>query len=81
MSDLNQQIHDIRKPLNIISMQAELIKMLTESSENSAQLEASANKIIQNSKHCSELLQHLFESISADHHGDKAKVNAKHKGE
>lgn len=81
MSDLNQQIHDIRKPLNIISMQAELIKMLTESSENSAKLEASANKIIQNSKHCSELLQHLFESISAEQQGDKATLNAKHKGE
>lgn len=81
MSDLNQQIHDIRKPLNVISMQAELIKMLTESSENSAKLEASANKIIQNSKHCSELLQCLFERISAEQQDNNATVNAKHKGE
>lgn len=81
MSDLNQQIHDIRKPLNIISMQAELIKMLTESSENSDKLEASANKIIQNSKYCSELLQHLFESLSAEQQGDKVALNTKLKSE
>jgi signal transduction histidine kinase len=81
MSDLNQQIHDIRKPLNIISMQAELIKMLAESSQHNAKLEASANKIIQNSKHCSELLQNLFESISAGQLGDKATLNEQQKSE
>lgn len=81
MSDLNQQIHDIRKPLNIISMQAELIKMLAESSQNSAKVEASANKIIQNSKHCSELLQNLFDSISAGQLGDNATLNEQQKSE
>jgi len=81
MSDLNQQIHDIRKPLNIISMQAELIKMLAESSENNAKLEASANKIIQNSKQCSELLQNLFESVSAQQQGGKTTLSAKREGE
>lgn len=63
MSKLNQKIHDIRKPLNTISMQAELIKMIAESSENSPQLQAAANKIILNSKACSELLQQLYEDI------------------
>lgn len=62
MSSLQQQIHDIRKPLNTINMQAELIKMLVETSEFAPQVEAAATKIIQNSKHCSELLQVLFDN-------------------
>ena len=66
MSKLNQQIHDIRKPLNTISMQAELIKMLAEASEDSPKIQAAANKIIQNSKACSELLQQLFEDNNPD---------------
>jgi signal transduction histidine kinase len=65
MSSLQQQVHDIRKPLNTISMQAELIKMLIESSDISPKVEAAANKIIQNSKDCSELLQQLYESLGS----------------
>lgn len=68
MSDLPQKIHDIRKPLNTISMQAELIKMLTEASESAPQLAAAANKIILNSKQCSEMLQDLFELIETQGH-------------
>lgn len=66
MTNINQQIHDIRKPLNSISMQAELIKMLSEACENSPKLQESANKIIQNAKHCSELLQVMFDDISSN---------------
>jgi len=65
MSDkLNQQIHDIRKPLNIISMQAELIRMINESGSNQNKIEDAANKIIQNARQCSELLQDMFEQMS-----------------
>lgn len=65
MIDLEQNIHDIRKPLNTISMQAELIKMFVEASDNSPKLLEAANKIILNSKQCSELLQSLFEEIES----------------
>jgi len=64
MSDLNQQIHDIRKPLNTISMQAELIKILVDTSNSDPKLTEAANKIIQNSKQCSDMLQALYEDIS-----------------
>jgi signal transduction histidine kinase len=65
MSDLQQNIHDIRKPLNTISMQAELIKMLVEASDKSPKLIEAASKIILNSKQCSDLLQNLFEEIES----------------
>lgn len=63
MSHLQQKIHDIRKPLNTISMQAELIKMISEASENSPTLAEASNKIIANSKRCSEMLQELYEEL------------------
>ena len=61
MSDLGHKIHDVRKPLNAISMQAELIKMLIEDSENGDKVEQAASKIIEHAKLCSELLQGLFD--------------------
>ncbi|WP_412971606.1 histidine kinase dimerization/phospho-acceptor domain-containing protein [Glaciecola sp. MF2-115] len=64
MSDLNQKIHDIRKPLNSITMQAELIKMINKSADNQAKVGESADKIIENAQLCSQLLQDLFESLS-----------------
>jgi len=78
MSSLPQQIHDIRKPLNTISMQAELIKMLVETSEVSPQVEAAANKIIQNSKQCSELLQALYENTDAPSPNNTLNNDCKH---
>lgn len=64
MTDLNKRIHDIRKPLNNISMQAELIKMLAELGDNQEKINLSAEKIIHNAKQCSEMLQILFEDVS-----------------
>jgi signal transduction histidine kinase len=64
MSDLAKKIHDIRKPLNTITMQAELIKMLSEAGASNEKIEESANKIIQNARQSSELLQAIYESAS-----------------
>nr|WP_136250476.1 histidine kinase [Ningiella ruwaisensis] len=57
MSDLSKQIHDARRPLNNISMQAELIKMLSDESEQAEGIQAAADKIIQYCQQCSEQLQ------------------------
>lgn len=46
-------------------MQAELIKMLVEGNEHSPKLVEAANKIIVNSKQCSDLVQNLFEEIES----------------
>lgn len=56
---INQKIHDIRKPLNSISMQAELIKILVESNAESSDIITATEKIIANTKECSALLQTL----------------------
>lgn len=66
MSELQKQLHDIRKPLNNISMQAELVKMLTESAASSDKISDSANKIIVNAKECSNMLQALFEYLEKE---------------
>lgn len=59
MDGLAKKIHDARRPLNNISMQAELIKMLVESNENAEEVEAAANKIVQYCQECSEQLQSI----------------------
>jgi len=56
---LDKQIHEMRKPLNGISMQAELIKMLAENSPENAKILVAAAKIIENAKACSSMLQDL----------------------
>ncbi len=61
MSDKQKIIHDLRKPLNTISMQAELIKMLTETHPNGDKVDIAAKKIIENAKLCSNMLQTLFD--------------------
>ncbi|MBQ4833973.1 histidine kinase [Pseudoalteromonas sp. MMG010] len=65
MSNLNKQVHDIRKPLNAISMQAELIKMLIEmqTPDSSNKVTAAATTIIEQAKLCSTQLQTLFEYL------------------
>lgn len=73
MIDLNERIHDIRKPLNNISMQAELVKMINEASNNEEKLGTAAEKIIQNAKLCSEMLQALFEDLNANQSSLKSK--------
>lgn len=59
MEDLSTFIHDARKPLNGISMQAEFIKMLIETYPDNEKVVVAANKIIANAKQCSEILQQL----------------------
>lgn len=70
MSKYQKRLHDIRKPLNTISMQAELIRMLAEQmtlgGEAAPKFDAAALKIIANSKECSQQLQDLFEEIEND---------------
>ncbi|MBF7073419.1 histidine kinase [Glaciecola sp. MH2013] len=70
MSKYQKELHDIRKPLNTISMQAELIRMLIEPLSNSGlpneKLDTAALKIIAAAKECSEQLQDLFEEINND---------------
>lgn len=61
MSKLHTKIHDIRKPLNSICMQAELIKMLSESAPENEKLQTAASKIIEHSKSCSLMLQTLYD--------------------
>ncbi|MEH8021641.1 histidine kinase dimerization/phospho-acceptor domain-containing protein [Rheinheimera metallidurans] len=57
---LEKQIHDIRKPLNRISMQAELIKLVLENQLPAAKLAEAADKILQSCQECSQLLQDLI---------------------
>jgi hypothetical protein len=65
MGDIGQHIHDARRPLNNISMQAELIKMLAQGSEHEAALLEAADKISQYCQDCSESLQSLHCSVKS----------------
>ncbi|ARD44268.1 histidine kinase [Colwellia sp. PAMC 21821] len=56
-SDINQLIHDTRAPLNRISMQAELIKMVIENDMPKEKALAAVNKIIVACQDCSNSLQ------------------------
>lgn len=58
---LAQQIHDIRKPLNRISMQAELIKLVLENNLPPEQAIQAVDKILQSCQDCSQLLQNLLQ--------------------
>jgi signal transduction histidine kinase len=62
MDAIAQKIHDARRPLNNISMQAELIKMLVDASEHEQGVKEAADKIIQYCQDCSEQLQSLHQS-------------------
>jgi signal transduction histidine kinase len=70
MSKYQTRLHDIRKPLNTMSMQAELIRMITEQmdvdSATKDKLEAAAIKIIDNAKDCSGQLQDMFDEMNND---------------
>lgn len=54
---LSQQIHDARKPLNRISMQAELIKLVLENDLDKAKAITAVEQIIQSCQDCSKQLQ------------------------
>ena len=56
---LAQQIHDIRKPLNRISMQAELIKLVLENNLPPQKAIEAVDKILQSCQDCSQLLENL----------------------
>lgn len=59
---LAQQIHDIRKPLNRISMQAELVKLVLENNLPPDKAIEAVDKILQSCQDCSQLLQDLQDS-------------------
>ncbi|MEJ6473561.1 histidine kinase dimerization/phospho-acceptor domain-containing protein [Pseudoalteromonas piscicida] len=58
---LAKLVHDARKPLNQISMNAELIKLMAEQPNSEQQIVDIANTIISATKECSALLQTLVE--------------------
>ncbi|WP_462154112.1 histidine kinase [Pseudoalteromonas piscicida] len=59
--ELAKLVHDARKPLNQISMNSELIKLIAEQPDSQQQIIEIANTIIKATKECSELLQTLVE--------------------
>ena len=62
-NDINQLIHDTRAPLNRISMQAELIKMVLENDMPKENALVAVNKIIIACQDCSMSLQDVTEFI------------------
>ena len=62
--ELAKQVHDIRKPLNRISMQAELIKLVLENNLPPQKAIEAVDKILQSCQDCSQLLQSLLEPSS-----------------
>lgn len=62
VAELAKQVHDIRKPLNRISMQAELIKLVLEKNLPQQQAIDALDKILQSCQDCSQLLEKLSSS-------------------
>lgn len=63
--DINQLVHDTRGPLNRISMQAELIKMVLENDMPKEKAIAAVNKIITACQDCSKSLQDVTEFLQS----------------
>lgn len=59
---LNKLVHDARAPLNRISMNAELIKLVLENDMPKEKALEALNKIISNCQQCSESLQIIVDS-------------------
>ena len=59
---LNKLVHDARAPLNRISMNAELIKLVLENDMPKEKALDALNKIITNCQQCSESLQKITDS-------------------
>jgi len=59
---LNKLVHDARAPLNRISMNAELIKLVLENDMPKEKALEALNKIISNCQQCSESLQKIVHS-------------------
>ena len=62
VAELAKQVHDIRKPLNRISMQAELIKLVLENNLPPQKAIEAVDKILQSCQDCSHLLQSLLDT-------------------
>ncbi|KPH60745.1 histidine kinase [Pseudoalteromonas porphyrae] len=65
MSDkepLNKLVHDARAPLNRISMNAELIKLVLENDMPKDKAIAALDKIISNCQQCSDSLQKISDT-------------------
>jgi signal transduction histidine kinase len=59
---LNELVHDARAPLNRISMNAELIKLVLENDMPKEKALEALNKIIANCQQCSDSLQIITDS-------------------
>ncbi len=64
MSDdsVNQLIHDVRNPLNNISMHAELAKMLVAEGATEEKILQTLDNILQHCQHCSTVLSAFKEN-------------------
>ena len=60
--DVKQLIHDVRGPLNKISMNAELVKLVIENDLPREKALAALDKIIQDCQVCSQHLQQIAET-------------------
>lgn len=63
---LNKLVHDARAPLNRISMNAELIKLVLENDMPKEKAIAALDKIISNCQQCSDSLQQISDSADCD---------------
>jgi len=63
--DLNQLVHDARGPLNRISMQAEMIKLVLENDMPMDKAIEAANKIIASCQECSQTLEQLSKATKS----------------
>ncbi|MFK3872588.1 histidine kinase [Pseudoalteromonas rhizosphaerae] len=63
---LNKLVHDARGPLNRISMNAELIKLVLENDMPKDKALAALDKIIINCQQCSESLQKIADIGAAE---------------
>ncbi len=57
-------VHDARKPLNRISMQAELVKMALSGDIPAEKAQDALNKIITSTKDCSHALTEMMEELA-----------------
>ncbi|BFT30017.1 hypothetical protein D210916BOD24_11930 [Alteromonas sp. D210916BOD_24] len=62
-SQLSAFVHDARKPLNRISMQAELVKMALSGEVSADKAYAALDKIISSAKDCSHTLADLTSAM------------------
>lgn len=60
---LAKHVHDARKPLNRISMQAELVKMALDGDVPPERAKQALDKIIISTKDCSEALTEMMEAL------------------